>query len=380
MLPMIDYQPLEPIDPRDAFTVTPGTEPEATRSEAASQAALLVAARAGVLGQEDEIEELEQDVASRPGFDLPELRALERPRRLAVAEATAPLQMSREELAVEPAPMVQEEMARTVHSLYQAPSFQEAAALFEAGMQSPHPLVRVAAAAGARETTRLRPQIRQILEEGATSEDPLVSRLALEALRQIDPKTPEVQDKVIPQPSSSKRNRESSTAAMTHGTWASEQTWYQPGGDFYRAMDRNKPELDVHDSSFKWSGSYTDAGRRAAAIALDKWISDEGLQQVDFFAHSHGGTVANLATKRGVEFDRLVLLAWPVHTQWMPDFSKVSRIIDIRVKFDLVITLDRGGQRFPAHPKLEEHRNGWFDHPAPHQPEYWDQHGLWGVL
>ena len=56
---MIDYQPLEPIDPRDAFTVTPGTEPEATRSEAASQAALLVAARAGVLGQEDEIEELE---------------------------------------------------------------------------------------------------------------------------------------------------------------------------------------------------------------------------------------------------------------------------------------------------------------------------------
>jgi hypothetical protein len=238
----------------------------------------------------------------------------------------------------------------------------------------------VAAAAGARETTRLRPRIRQILEEGAVSEDPLVSRLALEALRQIDPKDPEVQRQVGRQPPSMKRHRRSNTAAMTHGTWASEQTWYQPGGDFYEAMAQNKPELDVHDRSFRWTGSYSDAGRRAAALALEKWIGDEGLQQPDFFAHSHGGTVANLATKRGVRFDRLVLLAWPVHSQWMPDLSKVKEIIDIRVRFDLVITLDRGGQRFPAHPKVKEHRNGWFDHPAPHQPPYWDEHGLWDVL
>jgi hypothetical protein len=377
---MIEYQPLQPIDPRDAFTVTPGPAPDTDRSEAASQAALLLAARAGVLGQEDEIVEIEQDVEPRPDFNLPELRALERPRRLAVAEATAPLRLSSKELEAEPAPVVQEEMARTVHDLYEHPSFEEAAALFEAGMQSPHPLVRVAAAAGARETTRLRPQIRRILEEGAASEDPLVSRLALEALRQIDPADPEVQKKVGPQPSSSKRDRKSNTAAMTHGTWASEQTWYQPRGDFYEAMDQHRPDLAVHDRSFTWSGSYTDAGRRAAAVALDKWISDEGLVKPDFFAHSHGGTVANLATKRGVQFDRLVLLAWPVHGQWMPDFSRVNRVIDIRVKFDLVITLDRGGQRFPSNPKLEEHRNGWFDHPAPHQPAYWDQHDLWGVL
>jgi hypothetical protein len=341
---------------------------------------LLLAARAGVLGQEDEIVELEHEAATTPDFDLPELRALERPRRLTVAEATAPLRMSQEELEAETAPAVQEEMARTVHDLYQRPSFEEAAALFEAGMQSPHPLVRVAAAAGARETTRLRPRIRQILEEGAVSEDPLVSRLALEALRQIDPKDPEVQNRVKAQPSSKKRSRRSNTAAMTHGTWASEQMWYQPGGDFYDEMSRRKPALHVHDSSFKWSGSYTDAGRRAAAVALDKWIGDEGLMQPDLFAHSHGGTVANLATRRGVVFDRLFLLAWPVHSQWLPDFSRVSRIIDIRVKFDLVITLDRGGQRFPAHPKVEEHRNGWFDHPAPHQPQYWDQYGLWAVV
>ena len=377
---MPEYQSLEPIDPREAFGVTPGPEAVETRSTAASQAALLLAARAGVLGQEDEIEELEREVADEPNFDLPDLRPLERSQRIPVADAIRPLSMSQTELRTESAPAVQEQMARTVDDLYRSPSFKDAAALFEAGMQSPHPLVRVAAAAGARETTRLRPQIRLILEEGAVDEDPLVSRLALEALRQIDPKDPKVQGAVKPQPPSRKRSRKSKTAALTHGTWASEQLWYQPRGDFYQALKRKKPALHVHDKSFKWTGSYTDAGRRAAALALKQWIGDQGLDTPDFFAHSHGGTVANLATKQGVEFKNLVLLAWPVHTQWLPDFSKVDRIIDIRVKLDLVITLDRGGQRFPGHPKVEEHRNGWFDHPAPHEPPYWDEHRLWVTI
>jgi len=377
---MPEYQSLEPIDPREAFGVTPGPEAVETRSTAASQAALLLAARAGVLGQEDEIEELEREAAEAPDFDLPELRPLERAHRIPVEEATRPLHMSQTELRTESAPAVQEEMARTVDDLYRSPSFEDAAALFEAGMQSPHPLVRVAAAAGARETTRLRPQIRRILEEGAVNEDPLVSRLALEALRQIDPKDPHVQEQVKPQPTSRKRRRESSTAVLTHGTWASEQKWYQPRGDFYVALDTNKPMLGVHDKSFKWTGSYTDAGRRAAALALKQWIGDQGLVNPDFFAHSHGGTVANLATRQGVEFKDLFLLAWPVHTQWLPDFSKVDRIIDVRVRMDLVITLDRGGQRFPRHPKVEEHRNGWFDHPAPHEPPYWDEHDLWVTI
>ncbi|HWL48757.1 MAG TPA: hypothetical protein VNT92_02690 [Acidimicrobiia bacterium] len=377
---MPEYQPLEPIDPREAFGVTPGPEAVETRSTAASQAALLLAARAGVLGQEDEIEELERDAAEEPNFDLPDLRSLERSQRIPVEEATRPLRMSQTELRTESAPAVQEEMARTVDDLYRSPSFEDAAALFEAGMQSPHPLVRVAAAAGARETTRLRLQIRRILEEGAVNEDPLVSRLALEALRQIDPKDPNVQEQVGPQPPSRKRRRESSTAVLTHGTWASEQAWYQPRGDFYVALDTNKPMLGVHDKSFKWTGSYTDAGRRAAALALKQWIGDQGLVKPDLFAHSHGGTVANLATKQGVEFKDLFLLAWPVHTQWLPDVSKVDRIIDVRVKMDLVITLDRGGQRFPSHPKVEEHRNGWFDHPAPHEPPYWDEHDLWDTI
>jgi hypothetical protein len=203
-----------------------------------------------------------------------------------------------------------------------------------------------------------------------------VAELAREVLRQVEPKNPHLEERVIVPPPSKKRGRESSTAVMTHGTWAAEQDWYKPDGDFYEAMAVNRGDLDLHDESFTWSGDYSDQARRAAALKLKQWIGDQGLVRPDFFAHSHGGTVANLATKNGVEFEKLILLSWPVHNEWSPDFAKVAQIYDIRVRFDLVILVDRGGQRF-QHPGVTEFRNGWFDHTAAHSPAYWDANGLW---
>jgi hypothetical protein len=26
---------------------------------------------------------------------------------------------------------------------------------------------------------------------------------------------------------------------------------------------------------------------------------------------------------------------------------------------------------------VKTHRNGWFNHSATHEPDYWDEHGLW---
>jgi hypothetical protein len=368
-------RPLDPIDPREAFEVTPRLDSEGTQSHAASQAALLLATRAGVLGQEEKLAELEEEVSPAP-FELPELRGVERTRRVAVAEATKPLAMSKAELAAESPDAVQGELARKVRNLYDKPSFEDAAALFEAALHSPHPLVAVAAAAGARETTRLRPEIKVILEENAGSDDPLVAELAREVLRQIQPRNPHLQERVVTPPRSKHRRRKSSTAVLTHGTWAAEQSWYQPSGGFYKALNSHRPDLHLHDESFKWSGQYSDGARRVAALQLKQWIGDEGLSKPDFFAHSHGGTVAHLATKQGVEFEKLVLLAWPVHTQWYPDFTKVDAIYDIRVRFDLVILVDRGEQRF-QHAGVKEFRNGWFDHATVHEPAYWDTYGLW---
>jgi pimeloyl-ACP methyl ester carboxylesterase len=375
----VRYQVPDPVDPRDAFTVMPEVGSESTQPAAASQSALLLSARAGVLGVSEETKQWQREGKSE--LHLPDLGALQRTRRLTVDEATRPLGVSAKELESEPAPRVQGEMARTVDELYQHPSVEGAAALFEAAMYSPHPLVRVSAAAGARETTRLRKRIRATLETECESSDPLVARLAQTALAQIDPKDPEVTKLVIEQPKSEKRDRESNTSVITHGTFASDAAWYRPGGDFYTALAANRPDLDVHDESFTWTGAYSTAARRADALLLKQWIDDQGLVSPDFFAHSHGGTVAHHATKKDATFNRLVLMGWPVHKRWFPAFSKVQRIIDVRVNFDLVILLDRGGQRFRTNEfNIEEERHGWFDHSSTHEPEYWDQHDLWDKL
>ena len=140
----------------------------------------------------------------------------------------------------------------------------------------------------------------------------------------------------------------------------------------------------MHDVSYQWTGQYSRGARDLAAERLVAWLADQLLQTPDFFAHSHGGTVANLATNGGAAFNRLVLMSWPVHSQWFPDFGKVNRIIDIRVKWDLVIMADRGGQVFKpprAHRgKVEAHVNGWFDHSDTNDPAYWEKHGLPEVL
>lgn len=272
-------------------------------------------------------------------------------------------------------------MTKVAREVYRKPSVETAAALFEAAMASPHPLVAVAGAAGARETTRLRPKIRETLEWAARSKDRLVSRLALTAMSHIGPMESIANKKVVKQPKSRKRRRESNTAVIAHGTFAANGVWYRPGGDFYNALNRKRPDLDLHDRSFRWTGAYSDTARRADARLLKQWISDQGLRRPDFFAHSHGGTIAHLATKQGVQFDRLVLMGWPVHRKWYPEFSNVKRIIDIRVRLDLVAMMDRGGQRFHCNEfDIEEHRNGWFNHSSTHESDYWDDHGLWDVI
>lgn len=367
----MSYRRFEPIDPRDAFTVTARVDDETTQSAAASQAALLLAIRAGVLGDVPTEERLKQ-------FPLPNVKALKRSRHLKVAEACAYLGASESELRQDQQPALEHEMARLVHELYSKPCIEAAAALFEGAMYCPHPLVAVAGAAGARETTRLRPRIRETLERGYESDDRLTSKLAVSAMSQMPPMQELAREQVIEQPSSRKRRRESDTAVITHGTWAADSDWYRPGGNFYGAVSANRPDLHLHDQSFTWTGAYSKRARKADARLLQQWIGDQGLGKPDLFAHSHGGTVANLATWRGVEFDRLVLLSWPVHREWYPKFRYVRKIVDVRVHMDLVIMADRGRQRFKSRSqRVKTHRNGWFNHSATHEPDYWDEHGLW---
>lgn len=378
----MSYRPYEPIDPREAFTVmvkpvpadVKGKAATETESVAASQAAFLLAIRAGVLGCPPEKETLRE-------FPLPDLHGFKAPHRINLDTACRYLGVSPGELRQEESPALQQEVSRLIREAYRKPSFKAAAALFEAALTSPHPLVAAAGAAGARETTRLRPKIRTTLEAAAKSRSNMVSQLALTAMSNIGPMESIVDKKVVKRPTSRKRHRESNTAVLTHGTFAANAGWYKPGGDFYEALKTRRPDVDLHDRSFRWTGAYTDDARQADADLLTRWMPDQGLTVPDFFAHSHGGTVAHLATHKGVSYDRLVLMGWPARRKWFPDFSKVNRIIDVRVRMDLVVLLDGGDQRFRSTEfDVEEHRNGWFDHGSTHDPDYWDDHGLWGVV
>jgi pimeloyl-ACP methyl ester carboxylesterase len=118
----------------------------------------------------------------------------------------------------------------------------------------------------------------------------------------------------------------SHTAVLTHGTFASMARWWRPGENFYSYLDGLVPRLNLHDPSFQWSGLYSDGARQLAAQQMADWMVDQNLQRPYLFAHSHGGTVAHLATHRGLDFDCLVLLSWPVHSQWFPDFTRLQKI------------------------------------------------------
>jgi hypothetical protein len=358
-------------------TPVPGPDAFAVRGRDArlTQAAIVLSLGASAGGVPDRV-----DNPAEIGLPA-DVAALGRRELIPVAEAAAPLaaDLSDPTLRIPPTVCV-DLMTR----LGEAPDPFAAAALVEAALRGASRLVRTAAAVAALDTTGPRELVVAQLVEGATRGDALTREIGRIGLARVSPQH-EVLQPLVGRPARlTGTDRPSHTAVLTHGTFAANARWWQPGGDFYSYLDALVPPLNLHDPSFRWSGVYSDGARRLAAHQLVAWVADQNLQRPDFFAHSHGGTVGNLATGRGLQLDRLVLLAWPVHGQWFPDFANVGRIIDIRVRTDLVILADRGGQRFippPEHAaKVTSHVHGWFDHGDPHDPAYWERHGLAGTL
>lgn len=346
-----------------------------------SQAAIVLSCGAAVGGAWERI-----DAPEAVGLPA-ELGQIEQRGGVSLEEAVAPLDVDAESYVSAPARRFPSAKgAEMTALLIDQPHAANAAALVEVNLHSDSLLVRTSAAVAALDTAGggQRPDVLARLVDGAGASDRLTREIARIGLARVDPghdKLAHVVGRAAPMTGT---DRPSHTAVLTHGTFAARSRWWRPGGDFYTYLDGLAPPLNLHDPSFQWSGLYSDPARQLAAQQLTAWLADQGLQQPDFFAHSHGGTVANLATGGGAEFERLVLLSWPVHTQWFPDFNQVQRIIDIRVHFDLVIIADRGGQKFnpPAafQAKVTSHVNGWFDHGSTHDPAYWDKHGLAAAL
>jgi hypothetical protein len=367
---MAEYREAVPIGGPEAFQST-------GRDAELSQAAIVLSAGAAVGGWGDRI--------ARPeALALPaDVRRIGPVEKLPVGEAVAPLDLDLPtHLGDRELRLPSSTSAELIRRLIDRPAASTAAALVEANLHSDSLLVRTAAAVAALGTTGPRDDVLDRLVEGARSRDQLTRQIGRIGVARVAPQHPLLR-RLVAQPGF--RPATAAAAAgggsvLTHGTFAANTTWWRPGGSLYGYLEALTPSLNVHDPSFRWSGQYSDDARQLAAQQLVAWVSDAGLLTPNLFAHSHGGTVAHLATRRGLQLDRLVLMSWPVHGEWFPDFTKIRIVIDIRVHFDLVILADRGGQTFVPPPafgaKVMSHVNGWFNHGDTNNPGYWDKYGL----
>jgi len=273
-------------------------------------------------------------------------------------------------------------LPRAARAFYRSASADTAAALLEVSLRHPHELVRVSAAASYFEVTASPVRAIRVLEHGVRSRDPLTRDVAAHALAHVDPGNPLLARLLASRTRRSTR-RGSRTSLIVHGTWARSSAWWQPpGGGFWRYVhDSVDASLYGAQDRFEWSGGYSDAARALGGADLRAWVQQHQLQGLDLFTHSHGGSVAMLANHAGTRVGRMVLLSCPVHwPKYTPAFGLAGSVVSVRVRLDLVILADRGGQRFND-PRIREHVLPiWFDHFATHDPDVWRRHDVPAML
>lgn len=171
-----------------------------------------------------------------------------------------------------------------------------------------------------------------VLVRGTISVEPLIRDVAATALARLLPEHPALK-RLSKNPDENGESEPAHTSLIIHGTWARNDTWWQPGGDFHSYILQSvDPSVYSGADRFAWSGGYSDQARALGALDLAAWVQNKGLASPDFFAHSHGGSVVMLAN-RVMDAGRMVLLACPVHRyKYWPNFGHVNRVISVRVR------------------------------------------------
>jgi hypothetical protein len=385
--------------------------PDAFRAEgdaaAQSQAAILIAtgrqlrgddaamfARAEAAGLADRVvgfipEDLEE------GFPLPRVRAT--PAQFDPARVAGAMPADLAEAATAPRPFGvpggDEFRAQVAEQLYADSSPETAAVLLQSSLAHPDELVRVSAAASYLEVAPDPVPLVHVLEAGLNSGDELVRDVAATGLGRFAPEDralaaltgDPIDTTRFAAPESAERLEGPAPGAaagpgalVVHGTWAKGGRWWRPGGDFHTFVRGFRRDLYSAADRFDWSGAYSDAARRLGGMQLFDWVKARRMDGLDLYAHSHGGSISMLANQSGMDIGCLVLLSCPVRVhRYFPDFTRIRKgVVSVRVKMDLVILLDGGGQRY-RDPRIREHVLPiWFNHSASHHSAVWTRHGV----
>ncbi len=123
------------------------------------------------------------------------------------------------------------------------------------------------------------------------------------------------------------------TAIIIHGTNARKATWWQKNGSFWSYLDSVGVPVTDDPNPFSWSGRNSDKDRYNAANSLVNWANAKQCE-LDIYAHSHGGNVALLATRLGLNVRKLVLMGTPIRYEYMPDISKIDKLYNIFSVYD----------------------------------------------
>lgn len=348
--------------------------------------------QAEAAGQPTEILEAVATVEAVPGdeeFPIPSLAptaervALESSRD--ITESVA--EMTLESAGAEPAGR-----ERLAERVYSDPTPDNAAALIHASLFHHDPLVRVAAAAASLPLTTEVDTATSILRAGTHSSDELVREVAATALARFAPDDETLRDLRGPQRSIEYEGivlegleaPAAPSRIIIHGTWATSNAWWQPGGDFHELIKGNVwPDVYGAADRYRWSGGYSDNARALGGKQLVAWAQAHGGNGMSLLAHSHGASVAMLATwdAAAITFDKLRFLSSPVHpSKYKVNFARVGSVSSVRVRMDLVLLADGSGSRF-TDPQYDEHVLPiWFNHSASHDPKVWTKYGVAAML
>lgn len=261
--------------------------------------------------------------------------------------------------------------------LFDKPIAANAADLFALCMDHPTALVRIAASIASMPLSSRPAENVKTLVQGVRSADALEREVAATGLARYAPAHPALRrfGRVARVP---RVRKPAETLMLVHGTWASSEAWYQPGGDFFKFIQSLRPDLYDQPDFFRWSAGWNDRARDTGALSLKQWVEKRNEQGLDLMGHSHGANVILKATMFGLRIGKAVLLSCPVHVdKYFPNFANLTAPVQsVRVHADLVILADGGGQRF-RHPDIHETVLPiWFDHGATHEPKVWQDNNI----
>lgn len=161
---------------------------------------------------------------------------------------------------------------------------------------------------------------------------------------------------------------------LVHGTWGWAGDWWLPGGDLHTLVAGIRSDVYRGDRPFSWSGAFRASHREIAGERLARWT--ESLDTV--VAHSLGTETVALAALAGTPVAELVALGAPATAPIVAACERIPRVVDVRLRFDIVLALAGLPQGLPAHPHVTEvviDRPFW-SHEALRTAELWTEENV----